>query len=87
MTDRTSPEIRSPLVFQDKPVLDEDAEFSIDQTFRIYGKFDGLQLSYLTHKEDTPWRGVFSGKNKIISEERIGDYFKQLFDIEHRSAK
>ena len=79
---RESHKIKEPFANPEMPQLDKDAVFSISQTLRIYSKFDGLQLSSLTHKDGTPWKKSYRGANDVISNDLIKHYFKRLLGIE-----
>lgn len=61
----------------------EKTEF-LDKVWAAYGKFDGLQLSTLTHQKDTPWDITWrqmGGKNilsAIINPDIIKEHYKSL---------
>jgi len=47
---------------------------------KVYGMYDGLHLSALTHQPDTPWDIVIKeyGEGATISRDVIGNYCKRL---------
>jgi len=53
----------------------------IEQVYRLYGEFSGIQLSNLTHQEGSPWHSVWSiaGQNSEIPDEIIKDHYKALY--------
>jgi uncharacterized phage-associated protein len=63
-------------------VTDETKKAFLDKIWEVYGKFNGLQLSTLTHQSDTPWDIVWnkqSGKKKktaIIPNDLIKEHYK-----------
>ena len=79
---RESTSIEKPFANPEMPQLDGDAVFPISQTLRIYSKFDGIQLSSVTHKDGTPWKNSYRGANDVISNDLIKYYFKRLLGIE-----
>ena len=54
----------------------------LQRVFEIYGKFDGWQLSKLTHEEGTPWHKAYHEKDGYkfrgvtIENKEIKNYFK-----------
>ena len=56
----------------------------LDKVWEAYKDFDGLQLSELTHQEDTPWSKIYNGLNTIIPNETIREHYlkkiKELVD-------
>lgn len=52
----------------------------LDKVWDIYGNLKGFQLSAITHRDDTPWFKIFKehGRNSVIPDRDIADYFKQL---------
>ena len=54
----------------------------LDRIWDIYGKFDGLQLSAMTHQPQTPWditwhhRGGNKNSAVVISNDLIKDHYK-----------
>lgn len=82
--------------FRDKPVsypikpligapytddFSQDELDIINQVYNIYGKWDGITLSNLTHQDGTPWDITWKhhGKNAVISNDLIENYYKQLY--------
>lgn len=59
-------------------ITPEDKKF-LDKIWSMYGKYDGVYLSALTHKMETPWQKVYcKGCNSEINDEHI---------LEHYSSK
>lgn len=54
----------------------------LDKIWNVYGKYDGLQLSALTHQKDTPWYitwnqlGGRSSRAVMISDDLIKQHYK-----------
>jgi uncharacterized phage-associated protein len=50
----------------------------LDSVFGVYAKFSALQLSALTHQQNTPWDITFreKGEGAIIANEVIRDHYK-----------
>lgn len=62
----------------DEKINDEDAEF-LDKMWNMYGKYDGIHLSALTHQIETPWQKVYcKGCNSEISDEDIYEHYSKL---------
>ena len=78
-----------------KPVLvkyelsedDEEALFAralIERVWKVYQCYSGVQLSILTHQQNTPWSDAWNEmetvklKGKDIDNEKIKSHFKQL---------
>lgn len=58
----------------------------LDSIWKSYGKLSGLQLSDLTHQEDTPWSKHYNNfHNVVIPIEDIKKHYKEL--IEKRIGK
>jgi len=80
---------RNPIPFTDIGDVDdvrlasEDAQF-VEQVFQRYGHFDGIKLSYLTHKPNTPWTKVYDKWSSMpIPDELIAQHYRDLA-YEHR---
>lgn len=60
--------------------LDEFEENLIKQVPEIYKEYSGVELSALTHREGTPWYGIYHSKgvNHIIPDELIQSHFAEL---------
>ncbi|WP_418263362.1 Panacea domain-containing protein [Flavobacterium faecale] len=43
---------------KEEVIINEDAEF-LDKIWGLYGKYNGVELSAMTHAENTPWREVY----------------------------
>lgn len=59
----------------------EVAKAILNRIYDVYGKYDGLQLSDMTHREGTPWQVVHQGYPKGLPQRvRIPeDVIKQCF--------
>lgn len=69
-------EIGSILHYDKDEVIDTaDSEF-LNKIWSMYGKYDGVQLSAMTHSEDTPWKSNHTkGYNYEISDEAILEHY------------
>lgn len=65
------------IVLNDSPITDEDALF-LDRIWEIYGKnHDGIYLSAITHRSDTPWSEIYpKGYNLEIPDDIIFKHYK-----------
>ena len=43
--------------------FDSDEKDTIDRIYEHYGRFDGIQLSALTHQKGTPWEQAWRGRS------------------------
>lgn len=52
----------------------------MDRVTSVYGKYDGMHLSRLTHQPNSPWDLTIKtlGRGAVISNEMIKDYYKNL---------
>jgi uncharacterized phage-associated protein len=71
--------IVSPLPSDKEEILSkEDVEF-LDKIWDMYGRYDGIELSAMTHAEGTPWREVYCRDcNSEIPDESIIEHYKPL---------
>lgn len=62
--------------------FDKEEERVIRQVYEHYGKWDGIKLSHITHREGTPWYIVWNkkGKNAPISNDLIENHYKSLLE-------
>ena len=58
--------------------LDNDQEEMIDQVFEGYGRYTGIQLSELTHKEGSPWHTAWQGGMEIIPNDLLHMHYAGL---------
>lgn len=60
--------------------LDSQEENVIQQVYEKYIKFDGLDLSAMTHAPGTPWHEVWhsAGYQTRIDNEKIKNYYRKL---------
>lgn len=81
IVDKTnSNQVTTSLVSPKKPELDTDACKVIDKVMDAYCDLDGVFLSFLTHKQGTPWTETYqAGKNVIIPNDLIKIYYKGVY--------
>ncbi len=61
----------------DDTIKPDDKKF-LDKMWNLYGRYDGIYLSALTHKKDTPWKKVYAkGTNAVISDDDIFEHYKE----------
>lgn len=60
--------------------VDEDTRAFLENVYKTYEKFDGIQLSSLTHQSGTPWDTVFMDgvRGVEIPDELIERHYKRL---------
>lgn len=62
-------------------LVPEEVELHIDNVLEVYGKYTGVQLEDITHKED-PWKiargnlNSYESSSEVIPKKIIGDYYK-----------
>ena len=63
-----------------REMFDEKPYAIINRVVDVYGKYDGLYLSALTHQPDTPWEMAIKeyGENAIIPNEMIMKYYQSF---------
>ena len=65
-----------------KPIFPEEAKSLIEEIVAVYGGYEGMQLSALTHKRGTPWYNTYYGKRErpwvYIPRNVIKDYYDEL---------
>lgn len=60
---------------------DEEIKF-LEKIIDTYSKYDGWQLSKMTHDEDTPWAQEYrNGGNNVIPQKVIKGHFDGLWEI------
>ena len=65
-----------PNAVKDEKITSEDEKF-LDKIWEVYGRFDGIYLSALTHNDGTPWRKVYrKDSNAVISDDDIFEHYK-----------
>ena len=55
-----------------------DGDISLlNKIIEVYGKYEGVQLSAMTHQKGTPWYRVWNskGRNSIIPNDMIKEYY------------
>jgi len=63
---------------------DEGTKKLLDAVYTKYGKYDGIQLSNLTHQKKTPWDITVSKYESEITEDLIKKHYKTLLSIDER---
>jgi uncharacterized phage-associated protein len=63
-----------------KADLSNDEEAVIKHVWKKYGRYDGLELSEMTHKSGTPWSNSYfgRGRNAALSQSDIQQHFIEL---------
>jgi len=56
--------------------FDEVETNVIEQVYNLYGHWNGIQLSALTHEKDSPWDKTWNSGNLIISNDLIENYYQ-----------
>lgn len=75
-----------------KEPIDDRTNQLLDKVWDVYQAQDGLQLSTITHQENSPWDIVWNqkgGKDKdysIIPNDIIKDYYLNLIESNKRNA-
>ena len=58
--------------------VDEETKVFLNKIWSMYGKFDGVYLSALTHQMETPWQKVYcKGCNSEINDEDIIEHYSE----------
>ena len=69
--------IMEPVNYFDEDQLTSDEMTVLTDTYMAYGKYTSSALIDITHEKGTPWDTVYErGKNNIIPETLIMDYFR-----------
>ena len=58
--------------------IDERFIDVIEQVYKIYGSFTGIELSMLTHEKNSPWEITWNSGKSIISNDLIAYYYKKM---------
>jgi uncharacterized phage-associated protein len=60
--------------------LSEEAKSLIAAVYKQYGHLSGIQLSNMTHQQNTPWSQTWNeaGKNAVISNNVIQAHYKEI---------
>ena len=61
---------------------DENTTKLLDAVYTKYGKYDGIQLSNLTHQKKTPWDITVNKYESEITEDLIKEHYKTLLSID-----
>jgi uncharacterized phage-associated protein len=70
-------DLTEPLSYDKEEIIkDEDVGF-LERIWKMYGKYDGIRLSAMTHKKGTPWEIVYcKGCNSEIPNDLIIHHYK-----------
>jgi uncharacterized phage-associated protein len=60
--------------------IDDSSVDIIDQVYEQYGHFSGIELSMLTHEAGSPWEIAWNNEKKIISNDLITYYYRELLN-------
>jgi len=61
----------------DDSISADDKKF-LDKIWNLFGRFDGIYLSALTHKDGTPWKKVYKkGTNAAISDDDTFEHYNE----------
>jgi len=60
--------------------IDDNSVDIIDQVYEQYGRFSGIELSMLTHEAGSPWEITWNNEKKIISNDLITYYYRELLN-------
>lgn len=66
--------------FQDKQDFEKDATTKklLDAVYKKYSKYNGIELSNLTHRKDTPWDITVNQYGSVITNKLTKSYYKKL---------
>ncbi|NNM57125.1 MAG: SocA family protein [Acidocella sp.] len=61
-------------------ILSAEESGIIDHVWNKYGRYSGLELSRMTHEQNTPWTNTYftRGQNASIPNDEIRDHYIQL---------
>jgi len=64
----------------EQPALDWEQQTIVQETVEAHGKYDGLELSSMTHAPGTPWDTTVdeSGVGSIIDDDTIQSYYESI---------
>lgn len=61
------------------PELDAQTNGLLERIWETYGKFTAVQLSAMTHADNTPWQSAFQrDRTEIISDDAIKTHYLEL---------
>ncbi|WGH74700.1 DUF4065 domain-containing protein [Tenacibaculum tangerinum] len=70
-------ELSEPLPNDVEEVISNEDTAFLERIWDLYGEYNGIQLSAMTHAEGTPWREVYSiGNNSEIPDEFIINHYQ-----------
>ncbi|WP_181303963.1 Panacea domain-containing protein [Rufibacter sp. XAAS-G3-1] len=60
----------------------------LEKIWEVYGQFSGIDLSAMTHQDNTPWKMIWDtqgqhSNNVIIPNDLIKEYYQKLVDTPH----
>lgn len=72
----------------DPQELSAQADALIQSVYDTYSGYTAIQLSNMTHMENTPWSEAWSlrGKNAVIPNDRIAAHYQHLLDTRGKAA-
>lgn len=71
--------IENLIATEDSEPFDALSKAVIERVWKDYGQADGLALSRLTHKPNTPWSDTWAiSKHGVIKNDRIRDYYRNF---------
>ncbi|WP_210465791.1 MULTISPECIES: Panacea domain-containing protein [Rufibacter] len=67
---------------------DPDLVPFLEKIWEVYGQFSGVDLSAMTHQDNTPWKQVWDTQGKhsnnvIIPNDLIKEYYQKLVNAPH----
>ena len=72
----------------DPQELSEEAEALIQSVYDTYAPYSAIQLSNMTHMQDTPWSEAWNAnvRNALIPNDRIANHYQQLWETRGQAA-
>jgi len=72
-------------ISSDDPQKDDFARRVVAKVWETYGRFNGIQLSSITHAPNSPWSAYYDKdvRGTDIPDEAIAEYFKGLGAAQH----
>jgi uncharacterized phage-associated protein len=61
---------------------DEETAKFLDKIWSKYSSLSGLQLSELTHRDDTPWKKAINRNSKYIDPNQVREHYRKLAGID-----
>lgn len=60
---------------EDALAFDDEEIDIINQVYKVYGNWNGIQLSSLTHEKNSPWEKTWNSGKSIISNDLIENFY------------